>query len=47
MKYAAKTEELLLWPRTEWTRIDSYLLMAFSTKSYIAFVVVSFGSKII
>ena len=47
MKYAANTEELLLYPLTEWTSTLSYFLMAFSIKSYIAFVVVSFVSKII
>ena len=40
-------EEDLLWPLTEWTRTDSYFLIALSMKSNIAFVVVSFVSKMI
>ena len=47
MKYAANTDEDLLCPLTEWTSTDSYFLIAFSTKSKIALVVVSFVSKII
>lgn len=47
IKYAANTEEDLLYPLTEWTSTDSYFLIAFSTKSNIALVVVSFWSKII
>ena len=47
MKYAANTEELLLYPLTECTRTLSYFLIAFSIKSYIALVVVSLVSKII
>ena len=47
IKYAARTDEERLYPRTECTRTDSYFLMAFSMKSYIALVVVSFASKII
>lgn len=45
MKYAAKTEDDLDWPLTECTNTDSYFLIAFSIKSKIAFVVVSFVSK--
>jgi|APGre2960657423_1045063.scaffolds.fasta_scaffold168102_1 hypothetical protein len=47
MKYAAKTEEDLLCPLTEWTKTDSYFLIAFSTKSKMALVVVSLVSNII
>ena len=45
MKYAARTDDDLLCPLTEWTRTDSYFLIAFSIKSNIAFVVVSFASN--
>ena len=47
MKYAARTDELLLCPLTECTRTLSYFLIAFSIKSKIALVVVSFVSNII
>ena len=33
MKYAASTDDDRLWPLTEWTRTDSYFLIAFSIKS--------------
>ena len=47
IKKAAKTEEDLLYPLTEWTSTDSYFLIAFSIKSKIALVVESFVSNII